>query len=40
MRSELDPDIIVLEKPFSQHELATKVREVLDRTDHAEATNH
>lgn len=32
MRSELDPGIMVLEKPFSQEELATKVREVLDRS--------
>ncbi|MEX1113427.1 MAG: ATP-binding protein, partial [Patescibacteria group bacterium] len=32
MRSELDPDIMVLEKPFSQAELATKVREVLDKS--------
>ncbi|MGI8617918.1 MAG: ATP-binding protein [Gemmatimonadaceae bacterium] len=30
MRAELDPDIMVLEKPFSQDELAAKVREVLD----------
>ncbi|MEO6487604.1 MAG: ATP-binding protein, partial [Thermoanaerobaculia bacterium] len=29
MRAELDPDIMVLEKPFSQDELAGKVREVL-----------
>ncbi|MGK2933938.1 MAG: hypothetical protein ACSLFE_01680 [Gemmatimonadaceae bacterium] len=32
MRSELDPDITVLEKPFSQAELAAKVRDVLDKT--------
>ena len=32
MRSELDPDIMVVEKPFSQDELAAKVREVLDKT--------
>ncbi|HUR92834.1 MAG TPA: ATP-binding protein [Gemmatimonadaceae bacterium] len=31
MRAELDPDIMVLEKPFSQEELASKVREVLDK---------
>ncbi len=31
MRAELDPDIPVLEKPFSQDELAAKVREVLDK---------
>ena len=31
MRAELDPDIMVLEKPFSQDELAGKVREVLDK---------
>jgi len=30
MRVELDPGIMVLEKPFSQAELAAKVREVLD----------
>ncbi|MGI8618836.1 MAG: ATP-binding protein [Gemmatimonadaceae bacterium] len=35
MRAELDPDIMVLEKPFSQEELASKVREVLDRNDRA-----
>ena len=31
MRAELDPGIMVLEKPFSQDELAAKVREVLDK---------
>ncbi|MCR4340445.1 MAG: PAS domain S-box protein [Gemmatimonadaceae bacterium] len=34
MRAELDPDIMVLEKPFTQGELAAKVREVLDRSGH------
>ena len=34
MREELDPDIMVLEKPFSQEELAAKVREVLDKNGH------
>lgn len=33
MRSELDPGIMVLEKPFSRDELAAKVREVLDEND-------
>ena len=32
MRSELDPDIPVVEKPFSQDDLAAKVREVLDKS--------
>jgi CheY-like chemotaxis protein len=31
MRAELDPDIMVLEKPFSQEDLAAKVREALDK---------
>jgi two-component system, cell cycle sensor histidine kinase and response regulator CckA len=35
MREELDPDIMVLEKPFSHDELAAKVREVLDQNGHA-----
>ncbi len=37
MRSELDPDIMVVEKPFSQDDLAAKVREVLDKSGAASA---
>ncbi len=30
MRDELDPDVMVREKPFSHEQLAAKVREMLD----------
>ncbi len=32
MRDELDPDVMVREKPFSHEQLAAKVREMLDGT--------